>query len=115
MARPSRRTGKDLSALLRFERCRRGGPTSSMPSNVVEQLFEEDATLEPGEVDAETEVLGDAEREVRVRVAADVEVVRVRRTRASSRLADVYIIATFSPAAIGWSPMVVSSDAVRRK
>ena len=80
---------QDFSALLRFERWRRGSPASSMPSNVREQLLEEHPTLEPGEVDAEAEVLGDPERQVRVRVAVDVELAAGRRTPSSSRFADV--------------------------
>src|SRR5450631_4606263 len=43
----------------------------------VEELDEEDAPLEPGEVDTETEMLSDPKRQLRIRVASNIELVRV--------------------------------------
>ena len=71
------RMGSDLSPLLRLERTRTGSPVSSIDGKVAEQLLEEHPALEPGEVHAEAEVLGDAERQVRVGRAVDVEALRV--------------------------------------
>ena len=78
-----------------------------------QELAEHGVHLEAGEVRAEAEVRTDAEREVRVRIAEEVEVVGVVEHR-GSRLAAPNHTTTLSPARICWSPRTVSSVAVRR-
>ena len=56
---------------------RTGSPVSSIVGNVASSSSKNTAPLEAGQVHAEAEVLGDAERQVRVRRAADVELLRI--------------------------------------
>ena len=76
-----RRTGSSFSALFRFDRVRTGSPISSIVGYVRQQLLEEHPPLEPRQVHAEAVVLGDAERQMRVRLAVDVEPLRVVEDR----------------------------------
>ena len=63
----------DFNALFKFDLTFLVGPVSLDGGEPSEELFEEDATFETGEVDAEAEVLGDAEAQVRVGSPEDVE------------------------------------------
>ena len=62
-----------------------------------QQLAEHHVQLQPGERRAQAEVRAEAEREVRVRVAAQVEASRGSRTPTASRFADGYMSMTWSP------------------
>ena len=75
------RTGIRLMPLKKFD-CRRStGPVSSNRADALDHLLEDDLDLEPGEVGAGAEVgAAGAEGHLPVRVAADVEARRGRRT-----------------------------------
>ena len=60
---------------------RTGSPVSSIVGKRRQQLLEEHPALEPGEVHAEAEVLGDAERQVRVGRCGGCRSAAGRRTR----------------------------------
>ena len=110
------RTGSRLMPLKKFERRRSGGPASSMPVEVRQELLEPDPDLELRQVRAEAEVRpAEAEGDVAVRRAADVEASAGRGNCRSSKLPEAYQTAPCRPSAIARRGSSVSRVAVRRK
>ena len=70
---PSRRTGADCTPAMIAEPVRTTSPAGSIARPAGEQLLEQDAALQAGERGADAEVRAEAERDVGVRVAVDVE------------------------------------------
>ena len=110
------RSGIRLMPLKKFD-CRRSGvPASSKLATRLTISVEHDLDLEPREVRAGAEVgAAGPERHLRVRVAADVERVRGSSKTSSSKLPEMYQVASLSFSRIVLPPSSTSQVAVRRK